>query len=115
MWLQHEIHKNSIVIKYVTNTPSLVYFFLQNHSYRVGTWRMIMKSFLNKITDRAKLQKAAAVSAEQEHQEVSGEVDHLWMKEDLDAEKPMLEKDPRIDTGILRNRIADKLAKMNNY
>jgi len=36
------------------------------------------------------------------------------MKEDIDAKKPALKKDPRVDTGILRNRIADKIAKMNN-
>jgi hypothetical protein len=33
------------------------------------------------------------------------------MKEDLDAKYPKLEKDPRIDVKILRNRIADKIAK----
>ena len=79
---------------------------------------MVMKSLLNKITDRTTSQRLDAASTEQEeeHQEeVTGEVDHLWMKEDLDAKKPKLVKDPRVDTGILRNRIADKLAKMNNH
>ena len=78
---------------------------------------MTLKTFLNKITDSAKILKDATVQVahEQENQDVMGEVDHLWMKEDLDAEKPKLEKDPRIDTGILRNRIAEKLAKVNNY
>jgi hypothetical protein len=47
--------------------------------------------------------------------EIDGGVDHLWMKEDLDAQKPTLEKDPRIETGILRNRIAEKLTKLNNH
>jgi len=51
----------------------------------------------------------------EKQQQVEGEVDHLWMKEDLDAKKPTLKKDPRVDTGILRNRIAEKIAKMNNY
>ncbi|MEM7401667.1 MAG: hypothetical protein AAF304_06930 [Pseudomonadota bacterium] len=78
-----------------------------------------MKSFLDKITDITTSHREDAVSTEKEQghpeQEVAGEVDHLWMKEDLDAKKPKLEKDPRVDTGILRNRIADKLAKMNNH
>lgn len=74
------------------------------------------KSFLDKIT--GKKAPAAVVSetaeADVESQSVEGEVDHLWMKEDIDAKKPKLEKDPRIDTGILRGRIADKISKMNN-
>ncbi len=78
-----------------------------------------MKAFLEKITDRTTSHRENAESTEQEQgqpeDEVAGEVDHLWMKEDLDAKKPKLEKDPRVDTGILRNRIADKLAKMNNH
>ncbi|MFK7816251.1 MAG: hypothetical protein AB8B92_07940 [Gammaproteobacteria bacterium] len=78
---------------------------------------MDKKSFLDKI--RGNKESAVVVSdnvdSVPEHTEVAGEVDHLWMKEDLDAEKPKLEKDPRIDTGILRNRIADKIAKMNNH
>lgn len=79
------------------------------------------KSILDKITGKKK-SSAAAVSdlvdadeAGVENQPQEGEVDHLWMKEDLDAKKPKLEKDPRIDTGILRDRIANKLAKMNNH
>lgn len=44
-------------------------------------------------------------------------IEHLWMTEDHDKniKKPVAKKDPRIDTGILRDRIADKIAKMNNY
>ena len=57
---------------------------------------------------------AAPADSGIESQELVGEVDHLWMKEDIDAKKPALKKDPRVDTGILRNRIADKIAKMNN-
>lgn len=75
------------------------------------------KSFLDKV--RGKKESAVTVSeaveSVPEHVDVAGEVDHLWMKEDLDAKKPKLEKDPRIDTGILRNRIADKIAKMSNH
>ena len=78
---------------------------------------MIMKSILNKITGNESSQQDVELPAESkhEHQPATEEVDHLWMKEDLDAKKPKLEKDPRIDTGILRNRIADKIAKMNNH
>jgi len=78
---------------------------------------MSKNSFLDKI--RGKKESIAAESVEVDSDsdvvEIEGEVDHLWMKEDLDAKKPTLEKDPRIDTGILRNRIADKIAKMNNH
>lgn len=82
---------------------------------------MDKKSLLDKI--RGKKESAVVESDHQEsvpeptevNTEVTGVVDHLWMKEDLDAEMPKLEKDPRIDTGILRNRIADKIAKMNNH
>lgn len=81
---------------------------------------MSKKSFFDKITGK---KEAVAESgpviedgaAGEEHAPQEGEVDHLWMKEDLDAKKPKLEKDPRIDTGILRDRIADKLSKMNNH
>jgi len=74
------------------------------------------KSFLDKITGKKEPEAVVPqpIEAESENQEVAGEVDHLWMKEDIDVKKPTLEKDSRIDTGILRNRIADKIAKMNN-
>ncbi len=74
------------------------------------------KSFLDKITGKKapEVVLPQPIKAESDIQEVTDEIDHLWMKEDLDAKKPTLEKDPRIDTGILRNRIADKLAKINN-
>lgn len=82
---------------------------------------MNKKSLLNKIVGKNPT-KASGVAEVGTSESViadssagAGEVDHLWMKEDLNAEKPKLEKDPRIDTGILRNRIADKIAKMNNH
>lgn len=75
------------------------------------------KSFLDKIIGKKTPEAIAAVATESgaESQEIDGDVDHLWMKEDLDAKKPALKKDPRVDTGILRNRIADKIAKMSNH
>jgi hypothetical protein len=77
---------------------------------------MSKKSIIDKIS--GKKTPAPTPSKEEvaksESQHVEGEVDHLWMKEDLDAKKSKLEKDPRIDTGILRDRIADKIAKLNN-
>lgn len=47
--------------------------------------------------------------------EEEGEVDYLWMTEDHSEikEKPVVKKDPRIDTGILKDRIKEKLAKLN--
>lgn len=74
-------------------------------------------SLLDKITGKKNtVVSEDIVLREPNHQEVvAGEVDHLWMKEDIDAKKPTLKKDPRVDTGILRNQIADKIAKMNNH
>ncbi len=45
------------------------------------------------------------------------DIDHLAMKEDHTQikKKSVAKKDPRIDTGILRDRIAKKIAKMNNH
>lgn len=74
---------------------------------------MSKKSLLYKITGSK--ETAEVAESTPVHTKVAAEVDHLWMKEDLDAKKPKLQKDPRIDTGILRNRIADKIAKMHNH
>ncbi len=84
---------------------------------------MNKKSILNKIKGIRESNAVVSENVESAPQaiqanqagDVTAEVDHLWMKEDLDAEKPKLVKDPRVDTGILRNRIADKIAKMNNH
>jgi len=48
--------------------------------------------------------------------EVEGEVDHLWMSEDRSQirENPVTKRDPRIDTGILKDRTKEKLAKLDN-
>lgn len=47
--------------------------------------------------------------------ETQGEVDCLWMTEDDSQirENPVVKKDPRIDTGILKDQIKEKLAKLN--
>ena len=78
---------------------------------------MAMKSFLNKLAGKDIHEEVVLCDGGtgSENLDLAGEVDHLWMKEDLDEKKPKLEKNPKIDTGILRNRIADKIAKMNNH
>jgi len=68
-----------------------------------------MKSIINKFKQSTLEDKKA--NTVQDNQEV----DHLWVREEQEAKKPKSVKDPRIDTGILRNRIAEKLAKTNNY
>ncbi len=68
---------------------------------------------LDKITGKINSEKLGISGSGS--QEVAGEVDYLWTKEDLNPKKPTPKKDPRVDTGILRNRIADKIAKMNNH
>ncbi len=71
---------------------------------------------LDKITGKTnQTVSEEIVISEPVNKEVVTGVDHLWMKEDIDANKPTQVKDPRVDTGILRNRIADKIAKMNNH
>ncbi len=70
-----------------------------------------MKTLIDKI--KQKIDSKEVSDAETEV--ADGEVDHLWMREEQDNKKETLVKDPRVDTGILRNRIAEKLAKMNNY
>jgi hypothetical protein len=77
---------------------------------------MAKSSFLDKITGKVSSEARITQESDAEIQpNDSCEVDHLWMKEDLDAKKPKLEKNPKIDTAILRNRIADKIAKMNDH
>lgn len=68
-----------------------------------------MKSIINKFKQNKLTDKKANTV------ENNQEVDHLWVMEEQEAKKPKTVKDPRIDTGILRNRIAEKLAKTNNY
>ncbi len=70
-----------------------------------------MKSFFNKIKQKNTSSEIDKVDQDLEGIDVDVDVDHLWMSEDEEAEKQKLVKDPRIDTGILRNRIAEKLAK----
>lgn len=47
--------------------------------------------------------------------ETEGEVDYIWATEGPSQirENPVTKKDPRIDTGILKDRIKEKLAKLN--
>lgn len=78
---------------------------------------MAKKSLLDKIAGKKAPQKNANVnnSSDAKGQDLAGEVDHLWMKEDIDAKKPKAMRNPKIDTEILKNRIAEKIAKMNNH
>jgi len=48
--------------------------------------------------------------------EGEAEVDHLWMAQDNSQiiKKPVTKKDPRIDTGILQDRIKEKLTKLGS-
>ncbi len=78
--------------------------------------RRVEMSLLDKIIGKSSnAVPENTIPAEPNNQAVVDEVDHLWMKEDIDAKKPALKNDPRVDTGILRNRIAEKISKMNNH
>ena len=78
---------------------------------------MAKKSLLDNIFSKkqTKPEKSKASSATQADDDAV--IDHLWMTEDHDKnkKKPVVKKDPRIDTGILRDRIANKISKMNNH
>lgn len=77
---------------------------------------MDKQSFLDKIKGKKVPKKVANDnnSSDADKLDLAAEVDHLWMKEDIDAKKPKAVKNPKVDTGILKNRIAEKIAKMNN-
>lgn len=48
--------------------------------------------------------------------DTEGEVDHLWMSQERleSKEKPVLKRNPRIDTGILKERIQIKMTKLDS-
>lgn len=74
---------------------------------------MAIKSLFDGVL--GKKQANIAAPAAQNNEEF---IDYVWMTEDdkknKKKKKLAAKKDPRIDTAILRNRIADKIAKMNN-
>ncbi len=43
-------------------------------------------------------------------------IEHIWMSEDHSQikENTVTKRDPRVDTGILKDRIAEKIAKLNS-
>ena len=76
---------------------------------------MAKKSLLDDIIGKVqskfvKQPSKKAVSLEE------GEVDYLWMTEDHSQmnEKPVVKREPRIATEILKDRIKEKLAKQNS-
>ncbi len=79
---------------------------------------MAKKSLIDILLDKkqtkaGKSQHKSAASVESD----DTVIDHLWMTEDHDKnkKKPVVKKDPRIDTGILRDQIANKITKLNNH
>lgn len=79
-------------------------------------WRvpMVIKSLFDGI-----LGKKQANTVERTAEKNEKVIDYVWMTEDdkknKNKKKLATKKDPRIDTAILRNRIADKIAKINNH
>lgn len=76
---------------------------------------MVKKSLFDSVLDNKLLKTIKSVPEETD----DSDIDHLRMAEDeknnKNKKKLAAKKDPRIDTGILRNRIADKIAKLTNY
>ena len=75
---------------------------------------MAKKSLLDNIFGKKQTKSVKSKTSSESHDDA---VEYLWMTEDHDKniKKPVVKKDARIDTGILRDRIADKIAKMNNH
>lgn len=75
---------------------------------------MVIKSLFDGI-----LGKKQANTVERNAEKNEKVIDYVWMTEDdkknKNKKKLATKKDPRIDTAILRNRIADKIAKINNH
>ncbi len=72
---------------------------------------MAKKSLFDNIIGKvqSQLKKESSV-------QVEDEVDHLWMTQDNSQiiKKPATKKDPRIDTGILKDRIREKIGKIKS-
>ena len=78
-----------------------------------------MKSLLNNILGKKKLVEAEPVPVVKESDDAGeGGVQHLWITQN-DAPEPSAKKaeprEPKVDTAIMRNRIAEKIAKLNNH
>ena len=71
-----------------------------------------------KLPESAEPVQQAESESSAEPENNGDEIEHLFITEDNKKNKKMkkktVQKDPRIDTGILRNRIANKIAKMDN-
>ncbi len=76
---------------------------------------MIEKSLFDGVLGKKLLKTIKSVPGKSD----DTDIDHLRMveveKDNKNKKKLAAKKDPRIDTGILRNRIADKIAKLTNY
>ncbi len=64
---------------------------MQNQLSTLGRDEMGKKSFLDKIIGN-KIPEAVATESGVESLELVGDVGHLWMKEKIDAKKPVLKK-----------------------
>lgn len=78
---------------------------------------MVKKSLFDGILGK-KQPKVAEPAVDSKNQEDEEAIKHLYITEDdkknRKYKKKAIQSDPKIDTGILRNRIAEKIAKMNN-
>jgi len=79
---------------------------------------MAKKSLFDNIvgTVKSKIKKEPPKKESSVQVEVEDEVDHLWMTQDNSQiiNKPATKKDPRIETGILKDRIREKIGKIKS-
>jgi len=77
---------------------------------------MAKKSLFDNIVGTVKSKIKKEPPKKESSVQVEDEVDHLWMTQDNSQiiKKPATKKDPRIDTGILKDRIREKIGKIKS-
>ena len=77
---------------------------------------MAINSLFNKFKGKDSSELAESSAPVDSNSAVEGEVDYIWMTaNDSESKKPKVEKIKREDTAIMRARIQEKLAKLNNH
>ena len=92
-------------------------YFLQHTSRQLFNGGREMAKLFNGILGKKQMDSTESVeAASAENNE--DEIEHLFITEDdkknKKFKKKAVQKDPKIDTAILRKQIADKIAKINN-
>lgn len=77
---------------------------------------MLKKLIFDNILGKKKSEVEVAEPSQAESTDGDGVVEHLWMTQnDQKKAKKAVKSEPKVDTAIMRNRIAEKIAKLNNH